>query len=1181
MINLSDSKHQYHVIAALILVSIASCSSEVSDNVTDSGYDVTSVPENPVVETPQAELDPTVNFEAMFNVDMAALLEYSDRDGDGIHDDVDVYPDTAPSLRDATSGQTLQIQRVWTDIDGHMVSNTAIEGQRLSLSGSGFSEVATNPDSWLVFMTEHGLRAERAGLNADGSMSIEPPAGAVSVHIVIGLSRSIDVPVVPLLRSAPVLYDSNIAFTAGDDITLLGRNLTNISNAVLGADRITILSSTDSTVSLRMPLLPVSNKLSLLAEQVQSNILAIDLRRDISLSISPDLTLRSGEALSLWHAGNRYRIVPGSKQSISLPAYKPVVLFFDVLKPMGGVRYYNRVSTVAWPGDVEVQISPVSTLLGRIAHMRSILPGGAGESWSHIRRSLENVLTTSSAATFYVELQQLLASSTEFPQEERIAAAVSEYRDELNQQSALSMRPMAAKVTSSGGFLDDVIGATVTYQGEGPDADDPNGGDYVYPRQTIGNDYAQIVIVPHKDIRIVNRDLKLFNTTCNFSPAERAPAILWDSDLCLQLDGLVFASAAVYKPGLQGVNDNYQPSPSDQVRRHAFPKFLDSAHMWGQGGHYLKDNKGRALCNMESCYVEIITSGYGAGYKVSLTDSQKDLVSTLRVRMWVEGIVPAMLHIVGVSTGEGAVGADLDAKACLLKEALKNGELYNEIELLEGRMEANEGKTGSALINATIDAVDETLGKWARKFVKSELGTAFYTCVKPAVDPVKLVEDEFSNMINSGLTVAGGLFKFADILTMVSDLGSAVLTPEKVVFRMDPRARIIGIEPRSIDLYQLDVHHTPNLDILGSWIAEKPCGTEQGWCPQLVFHDRFGKEFTYDVGESNIVPAPVSTGTAFRQISIPLAALKDGLNTLSSGLLKIKLTVDDAPDYDSYIDPNFGPDSYKKLPIPVPGYVMQLFTEARISGFNPPVAKAGGEVTAIGSRLDIYGQAPRYLLSDVLGERDSIILERITTTSKPSTEVKLKLPASLPGGEYVLTITPDLADTSNTLDALSSDASLLISNTQLPAVIVGDFGEVKDDFIHVSLRNKEGVLMDYRNTFKDLTFVIPSTDLNPPAGLYAYGIAWDDDFNDQGSELSVNEEIRQVKILCSDGGGDNTCTYGIKTLRDHLCRNNTDTPKKSFSGKIIEVKEGSTEGEENYDIFYLVKSGETCAVVGQ
>lgn len=1142
-----DSRNARRLSSLFIIILLLSCSNEGYLN-DSSRPDLTVSPEDHA----RLLVSDEKNYEHQLNTHLNASVDFRDRDNDGIHDDVDLYPDIAPSFRDTSSSHELSIERVWTEIGSNIVLNSAIENRILKVSGTGFSEAQSNSDVWLVFMTENGLRAEAALLGEDGSLSALPPLGTLSVHVVIGLSRSLETNLDYQVSSAPVIYHSDSAYKARESIVLIGKNLGAVNKAMLGSISIDVVEATENSVSLALPATTSSNQLRLFSDKFKSNQISLNLIQDVRLIISDDLGLKSNDVLSLWFAGERYQFSANNNLSISVPAYKPVILYFDVLNSFLNMRYANRVSAVAWPGDKVIEISPESTLLSRFVNMRRKLPATNGENWVVIRDQLTQVINTHSAETFLNGLKKLLADNIEFNQEEYISIILNEYLEILKQTtfatnsnkasvaSFHSNQVVTSNLTTTGGKLDDIVGATVTYAGEGPDADDPNGGDYVYPRQTLGNDYAQIVIVPHKDIRIVNRNLQPFSATCAFSSHEQLnrPSILWDSDLCVQLDGLIFASVAVFKPGLRGVNENYQPhtGSSDQVRRHAVPQFLDTNHIWGQGGYYLKDDKGRALCNMETCYVEIITSGYGAGYKVNLLNSQKALVNTLRVRMWLEGIVPAMLHIVGLSTGSDSVGAVVGAETCIYKEALKSGELYTELGKLDNRIQANKHKSGVELIRAISDALDETLGKWARKFVKSELGPAFFDCIKIAVDPEKLIGDQLSAIINSNLMLAQGLFKFADILALVSDLGSAILTPEKIVFRMDPRTRIVGVEPRVLDIYDFGVN---NLDILGSWIAEKPCSPD-GWCPDLIFKDKFGNEFSYPIKDSNIVPAPTGTGSAYRQISIPLANLENDLQKLSSGPLEMKLAINGQSAYSTYVDPKFGPNSYYKLPVPLPSGAINLKTKAKLFAFNPPLVKPNETVTLLGSHLDIYGDAPIFELND-LNNSFAYILQRINSHNTGE-QFELKIPAAA-SGQYRVTIRPDPALGNVNLPPLISESTLLISSqTTLPGVIVGVLSSIKDDSLIIELLDFQGNPVKSTENLASLRFVIP-TELREPKGRYLDQLYWDDS-NPPSSGITA--DIEQIRVTCSDPGSDNTCSYGIRMVRDALCTQDLIEPKTSF-----------------------------------
>ena len=270
----------------------------------------------------------------------------------------------------------------------------------------------------------------------------------------------------------------------------------------------------------------------------------------------------------------------------------------------------------------------------------------------------------------------------------------------------------------------------------------------------------------------------------------------------------------------------------------------------------------------------------------------------------------------------------------------------------------------------------------------------------------------------------------------------------------------------------------------------------------------------------------------------------------------MKLAIDGAPDYDSYIDRKFSTATSRTLPIPVPDGVMKLTTEAKLFAFDPPLALPGESITALGSRLSAYGTAPKYTIYNTL-DTEKVFGVSATgskvNTLHPDEKIDLRLPFLSPG-QYTLTIEPDPVTGDAALPPLVSQNTLLvISGTELPGVIVGDLGSVKDDALAVDLLNYLGEPVRFVANLAAVRFVIP-TEIRKPAGRYTDGIFWDDSVLTEAGPngIGVTDYIERVNVTCADAGEDNTCTYGIRMLRDKLCAEGWSEPRTSYAGKILE-----------------------------
>jgi len=1124
---------------------------------------------------------------------LAEGFVYADRDGDGIEDQYDTWPDDAPVLTHRSSANSLSISKAWTSIDGHDVRDTAVEGHLLNL------EVVGLPDGggpvWVVFKTTDGLRASRATQIGESILSVEAYPSSLGAHVVAGSARGANAAIHGLRMNQPLLFTDKTPALAGGEVAFAGRNLDRIEHVMLGDRSLPVVSSTSNGIVVRMPDAPSSNRIMALTDVGTSNVAILNLRQEVELRIADNLELAQSEELRFWHAGEEKRLSHAQPIHLELTAYKPLSLSFDIVSG-DTVRSRNRLRAVVWPGDTAAEVSAENSLVGRMLRVRHLLPGLKGDNWSDIRDSVERTIPTQAAQTYTAALHEHVAGRAAAPGEELVVEAVSAYKAIAGQAANAGSSKggpvvMAEPTTPWGGILDHIIGTTMTYLNLDTtkvNDDAPEGG-FVFPELTSGSDYAQVIILRHVDDNLFATNFRSFSG-CQFSDSENDWAAvrngsidewkkLWRSDLCVQVDGLVFVSAAVVKPGFRNLETVLAEAaqgqnPVELVRRHNVPGTVDDTTQWGPGGYYLRSDDGLSLCHMETCFIELITSGYGLYKNVPLSANQQQIVDVLRVRMWMDAILPWMLELAtfGSEDEENLLLNDIDVRGCLQEDLLNRLDFFARLHDLETFVKANQDKTGAELIEAIKQGIDQTIAPWIRNYLQNEIGTKFIECL----DPFKSPEEIQAGVIDALLDKPAGLSTFLEIFEFVQNLGSAALTPEKFVFKIQPRVEIKNVSPRVIDLF----NDEGSLSIDGDWLIDEdpnagtPC-SGNGWCPSLVVTDALGgssRRREIQLNESHIGPNPNGCGFACSNLTIPMTDLAD-LQDLKSGPVNVELAILDSDYTDTVPSEGKGyPES--KLRVPVPGNILTLRTKAKLYAIQPPLAKPFETIRVIGDSLSVYGEAAVYELQDDAGTLPNMTMQKAEDSPSPDDEVRLTVPLGTPIGLYRVVVKPGEDATVENLEPLESETKLAVVTSDRQWVVVGDQGVMKDDNIRVEFFDAGDQLVRYLATNRALTFDLPTNELitNVPLNSFTYGLDWDDsdDPNTSSGFAEVSELVHRIRVTCVTPGENGTCTWGIRSLKDRLCRVKNAAKKSALTAKVAD--------NEFHDYFMEPAAGddETC-----
>jgi len=1096
-------------------------------------------------------------------------LRFVDADNDGIPDELDPAPATRPRMADPLSDQSLGIEAAWTVVDGRRVDDVALEGHPLQLSVAGLPAYGSN-GIWVVFRSGKGYRAASASIVGDGLLEVMPEPDSFGAHVVVGSSRGQNHGLRALRLDEPLLFPLAGIANAGGTLTLEGRNLDRVESVALGGEPVTITGRGPGALTVTLPAAARDNRLVARTGAGLSNALAIDLRQDVTISLAGDLPLAQGERLTVRLNGGRTAIAYGETLTASLPAWTPTTLSFDVVGQDGAVRSLGVLEAVAWPGDAETEVSERSTLIGRLMGIRRYLDGLGGNDWPAIRASLESSLTTPAAQDYLVTMTEHLAGRGA-PPEDSMVSAVARAWETLTADTAVAGGTQKAtgdgerNVTSSEPLtptnskqLDSIVASTI-------DDPDPEGEAV---RQTFGNENSQVTVLRHGDTDLTVPGLFSIGG-CNYGQEEQLwkqgheiatrtdeYRALWRSDLCMQVDGKVVLSAAVFKPGFRDPDAILaemaqaayaSQNPKEVLRRHSRSSFADLAYQYAagdNGGYYLRADDGTPLCHMEECYIEVITSGYGLFNPAKpLSETQKELVRTLRIRMWLEAIIPWILDLaeVGESDTRNKIGR------CMIDGLIGDPQLRDAIDRLVKRLETDEDKIKADPADELAAALDATVSDWARKYVKGQLGPQLYNCI------TKFAQGEATEEIKDRVTDkwpdSKQIFKFVEIYEFVRDLGSAVFTPERFVFKIEPRAQIRKMTPLTIDAFDTDA----TLVLEGDWLgnldpnALAPC-LGQGWCPQLVLRDSFGNSAEIGYIETDISGIG-NCGFACTRLEMPFSAID--FSQLGSGPLQVELAIGD-PDGNAYA-------SYPgdKLRVPVPGDNELLLGLGGLGGVDPPIVQPGEEITVLGFRMDLYGDSAIW---DLVSESDTSVvytLPLVRQVNEEGTKVGLKVLERVPRGLYRVVLRPNFDADKDNLPTLFTRDPIFVDSEPRPLIAIGDQGVEKDDIMRVTLLDKSGNPVYRRDDPLRLPIdnVIPQNRVdaqgNPLPEAYTIIFTWDDTVDENGNTVALNAPVQQISVECADGGRDGLCTYGVRSARDRICLTSGQlTPTPSQARKI-------------------------------
>lgn len=981
-----------------------------------------------------------------------------DSDYDGIPDHLDAFPFEAPLVTTPGSASWMRVDGAWTEIQGRTVPDAVVAGHDLVLSGRGLG--AGGGGEWAVFDTRRGKVAVRPEFVSPGTWKVAAPPLALGVHAVVGNRRSETRALAYVEPGAPVLFPPAGRALAGTSLQLEGLNLDGVDAITLGSALLSVEESGPGFVRVMLPDSSDGNTLRARAGSIGSNPVVFDYRRRLTVSIDPSLPLRPGDVLQLNSREGVMRLQPGAILSLEVPAHQSGWYMFDLLRSAGGPSY-GVLGLVAWPDEQAAQVSLDATIGAELLKLWPMMASGGNAAWREQRDRVRSGLALPEAAAYRQALAEHLRSGAALARHElrgRLLAAVD--RAGLHAPDILADGPSLGL----GRSLDDLlVGVVSLASSDVPDT----------PRAT----YSQFTV--QRASECVTLGL---------------PGGVSPSDVCVDNETALPASIAVYVPQRFVGSNRYTPSAGDRRRSHISGP-TDPNSLRNDRSILTADDR-QPLCGMRPCFVEIITPGAGEGAgDIVLTAAEQQVLNNLRLRWILDAfVVPMAKDLMGLS--------DAPANAECLFDAFVQDQVGFGAALSSFYIGAAQNPAGA------IETFDATVGKY---LVDTINGTANITTADKVLDcalgelpDLESVRDRIGQNLASVRRLLNRVLLFVEVVETTMEIGSVLFTPEKMLFKVDPRAEITGFSPSVLDLNEIYAADGSDREfrISGDWLANST--VPPTFVPRLHFRDRRGAARVFDV-----LPNQVEEGfDPQRELTFSLPRLAffnpdlpaplASLSGLEPGALEVWLEYGD-PGFNNY------PGGVLKVPSPVP---VQLIPPPRITAFDPPSARPGQQVRASGSGLERYAARPRVVLlsNTVLREpwsggpipaevRDGKLLFTLPACDSPT--------GCVSRGDWLVELNDGMGELEQVV--VSERAFSTGPGTVFPVIKLGDFSST-DDRMFLQLLDVNGSVMQER--------VLP------------------DVIGDRFVSVVANDpsNLRFVAVECVDAGADSTCTYDLTGL---------------------------------------------------
>ena len=1010
-----------------------------------------------------------------FGIFKVALREPPDRDGDGIPDVEDPFPDAAPQRQTGAPDFVLEAAEAvdgehrWPDLR-HAELDMRFRVRDLDASSGPWFAVFEGPDVIEALPLQRAQ--DELGLPAASFDSL-----LNRVYVMTPQWRTNALTIQALRAGAPI-YRPQSRAAQGESLTLLGRNLDGAvaelgprlldSTAAANGRQLSVTLAADSADGL----LRVENAVDSYAAPLQV-LSTVRMSRANEPYVAGPLVWASPLGLSDWPSAQAELSI------LSASRFPRLETFAHAAKL--GETVLRRV--VIWPDETDKVLGQASILEGVVYAQYERLFGKrpAPDAWAEARAAISALLLEPEAADARAHLAAGMAS----PEDYSVATLLN-----LLKPAAARLATTRKRFTTRGREIYDI---NVTAEANGQ----------IYAQRDFQN-YSLDVVE---------------SATCNIAiDLLGRPAEVTASDLCLENDSKTFASAAVdiAVRDLDTGDLSYR-----RVRSHlpagsrnlAFHKDVVGGNFGGvlqfASVAYLTDDDGAPVCQGGPCRVELLTGGWGLGLpKLPAGTPEAEIAEAMFQRTLIE----STLFPVGELLTAGFLSA-LDVGCVKKRLAL---ELFGQVGSNVGNViTLNDfiNKLGGDTSPGNIVAVlsDTYFKALTDLLVDAASPERFLAC---AADFASADAMQKKAAEQGAQALARGLFAL-QIVQLIVDQAEILFTPRKFTLHAQPLAEVQRADPATMDLTLPSSNNNLNaLTVEGQYIAADTPANE-AFYPNLVITDRegnrsrffaFAENFTAGAEQSSDNPAKTKDG----KIIAPLAEFTPALETLQPGPVTLSLEID-------------GYDEFASSVLPVPGGALKLqrfpfaervdvgavFAEEknavlgyRLEKVQDQTGRTAQQSLALGVRLQKGQEAPIAAEGvDFEFGAGADVIEEFAAA------VNFAAPADTPPGDYTVRY---LVGAPNEQTGLEVPGTLRVLSDNGVKVVLQDSGAKADDVMDMALRDAQGEVLAVQGQ--------PVVAAVPVEGVFATAIWYEP------------EAITPADILirCFNGGADATCTFALE-----------------------------------------------------
>lgn len=743
--------------------------------------------------------------------DAASLLDQqaltSDRDGDGLPDVIDPFPDT-PALRDDPA-QPLRIQRAGLRGDHDWSEGVAHADRPLSIELSG---ATPGEPLYVVLGRSEGPQVVPVSVEA-GLITLSPDLLKVPLT---GLSvmgerwRSDAMALRWLAVDAPWVTQVGEA-EQGRLLQLAGINLAS-AEVALNDQMLHVVNARDDGLSLALPPDAVSGMLTIAQPGGEAQRMPLTVWRSVRVDVAPEISQavpqlewfdRDTPLQASTATGFIRRIV--ATGAPSLVTFRPDL-----------VRSALPLAVLVDPDAAHLRLDAEQMLLGLAYGVRKLADSEVSDDAETVKAVIK--------ARLAGELGQRLLSD--------FRSAVPVYDFDVLRVHREQLVALLA------GYLPTRSAAKFFYQGlSDRTVFDQN---ILFRNYNGGSSYTgtRLPQVARKEvsnfrIALADPDLSVFER-CNSLPVPPRPAGAWPSDLCVENDNVVPASVGVFVG--EGRNRRY-------LRSHLNPRQFnnDVLNLFNAdilGGNTLgifrvaqhqyletRDESPQPLCRLMPCSVEILTGSFGLLDNTPL-EGNAAVVKLLNDRMMLDVfVVPYLAAVLGIDADAGT-----QVRQCLANlgnEALTATTLAPDFITKFRDTRGANNRVDPVKFEAFVDQVLQEL------FLKlfQVVQTSGASCAQAVLTGT--ARQRLATAVEQ-LAERSAVGRILSVIDTSIALIELAITPRRIVFDVKP----VLLEATTLNRRTVAPAQGENLVIEGIGIAQNDDGNGRRYFPALVVSGR-------------------------------------------------------------------------------------------------------------------------------------------------------------------------------------------------------------------------------------------------------------------------------------------------------------------------------------------------------